>query len=90
MNSKEFFNKNKALRDQLIAVINTDWFAECLLYVRSALIESSITAEQLAGAKRFQQELMTITDPEYKEPEPMKTGLIHVIDNPKAERTQTK
>lgn len=90
MTSKELFNLNKPLRDSLIAVTSSTWFAEAMVYVQAALLDGNMTAEQLVGAKKFQTVLLTISDPAYTPPPPLKSGLVHQIDNPNLERTTIK
>jgi hypothetical protein len=88
--SKELFINDKILRDKLAAVTGSDWFAEALMYVRSELMDGEITEQELSGAKKFQKILMTLADPTYVAPEPLKTGLTHNIDNPRTEKTEKK
>lgn len=65
MSSKNLFNKQKELRDQLAAVVHADWFKQCLVFIRGELMElPNMTTEQLKGAKSFEMVLLDFTDEE--------------------------
>jgi len=85
MTSKQLFLLDKDLSSALAAVVNQHWFGKCLLYVRGSMMEGNFGAEALRGAKEFERLLLTMTDPDYKAPEPLTSGLRHSIDDPKNE-----
>lgn len=89
--AKILLSKNKELRDQWAAVCNQDWFKSILIYCESAMFSSSVTPEQLMGARRFQEILLTITDPAYESPDPIRCGINHGVDTiKKVPQTETK
>lgn len=65
MTSKQLFNQQKELRDELNAVIKAKWFAQALIYVRGELMEHpGLTPAGLEGARAFEAILMGFTDEE--------------------------
>jgi hypothetical protein len=82
--TKTIFNKDKELRSQWAAVAASDWFQRVLMFARSEFIESNVTQEQLSGAKQFERILVTIIDPDYTPPEPIRSPINHAIDNPQS------
>lgn len=80
MNVIKLFQENKDLTRQLSAVTHANWFTECLVYARAAMLESNLTAEELSGAKKFEDALIALAaDPESEKP-PVTSGLHHNID----------
>ncbi len=80
MTYKETFLRQKELREKLAAVTHADWFKQAMIYVRSELMSSKITTEELEGARKFEGLLMTIADFEVSEETAPKTGLHHDLD----------
>lgn len=74
------FQAKKELRDQLAAVTHADWFAQCLAYVRAEMLESSLTTEQLAGAKIFERTLLNLPDADLEPESFPTTGLNHDLE----------
>lgn len=90
MTSKDLLLKDKDLTAKLAGVTNADWFKQALLFVRSAMMEGRYSAEALSGAKSYERELLTITDPESPRGEPIQSGIQHRLDDPKHEITRTQ
>ncbi len=85
MTPHDLFQKDKALFEKLSAVVHSDWFAQAMLYARSAFLESLPSSEQIKGAQALENALVSLcADPEDKVPT-LTTGLIHNIDNPREE-----
>lgn len=62
---KELFAQNKELSDQVSAVVHTPWFAEWLMFGQAVMFDSKITTEELAGAAKFKDALLSLAeDPE--------------------------
>jgi hypothetical protein len=91
MTSKTLFLKQKELCEQLSAVVHTDWFKQCLVFVKGELMEQGgISTEMLRGAQMFEQALLEFTD---EEPDPAQfpsTGIKHDLDvKPRYGKTTT-
>lgn len=59
--SKELFCKNKELYQQWAAVVSSDWYREVTVYARSEMMDSTLSSEQLAGAKMYERVLFDLT-----------------------------
>ena len=79
--SKEIFLKKKDLAEKWRAVVHSDYFAEVLAFARGELLDiTSMDAEQLIGARNYQNVLLTIADEEKPEGDLPGPGLIHNLD----------
>lgn len=65
MTSKTLFNKQKPLRDYLNAIVKSEQFQQCLIYVRGEIMEHpGLTPAGIDGAKAFERVLLDFTDEE--------------------------
>lgn len=81
-NSKALFNKQKELRDYLSAIVHSDQFKQCLIYVRGELMEApGLTPQGIDGAKAFQSILLDFTDEEPESAAFPGPELHHDLDN---------
>ncbi len=85
---KLLFQKNKDLRDQLAAVTQSDWFAQCLVFARAEMLESGITADQLEGARRFVRVLVELPEVESTISEYPAPLLKHDFDKPSPKKKE--
>jgi len=90
MTARDLFQKDKALREKLAAMVHADWFEQALLYARSAMLEASPTTDQLKGAQAFEAALMSLCADPDRQSISVGTGLIHDLDNPRKEIEEAK
>lgn len=78
-NLKELFNRDKELAQKWGAVSHADYFEKALLFATGIMGEGDVTTEQLAGAKKLKEILLTMADTEADfSNEPM-SGLKHDV-----------
>lgn len=81
MSSKTLFNKQKDLRDQLNAVVKSEWFCQCLIYVRGEIMDRpGLTPAGIDGARAFEYLLLNFTDEETEAAEFPGSGLQHNLE----------
>lgn len=81
MTSKNLFNKQKELRDYLNAIVKSEQFQKCLIYVRGELMEApNLTPQGLDGAKTFELTLLNFTDEEIPQGDFPPAGLEHNLE----------
>lgn len=84
--SKEFFQRNKDLAAWWNAISKHSDFEQVIMAVRSEFMDERMGGEAILGAQVFERLLRTISDLNTEPPlARIKSGLIHNIDNPKAE-----
>lgn len=81
---KEHFLKDKESCAKLNACTHADWFQHALILGRAELADSGANQDELRGARRFQEILLALGDPE-PEPAPPypSVGINHDLDNPR-------
>ncbi len=62
MNTKTLFQRDEPLCNFWLAVCKQDNFEKVLAYAMAELFDESMTSEELAGAKKLKQKLMSIAD----------------------------
>lgn len=90
MTYKETFLRRKELREQLAAVTHADWFKEAMVFIRAEMMSSKVSTEELEGARKFEEVLMTIADFDTDNPAGPSTGLDHHLDDLKRKRLEPK
>lgn len=85
MPKKTFLNK-KELSSYLNQVITSPQFKECLVYARAELMNQHLTAEQLEGAKLFEEVLLNLPIEE-SDDKPLSPGLNHDLE-PRKKQTK--
>ncbi len=62
MNTKTLFQRDEPLCNFWLAVCKQDNFEKVLAYAMAELFDDNMTSDELRGAKKLKQKLMTIAD----------------------------
>lgn len=62
MNAKTLFQRDEPLTNFWLAVCKQDNFEKVMAYAMAELFDDNMTSEELSGAKKLKQKLMTIAD----------------------------
>lgn len=78
-NLKALFNRDPELAKKWGAVCHADWFEKVLLFASGILTEQNVTTEQLEGAKRLKDILLTMADDDRDTSPDPTSGLVHDV-----------
>ena len=85
---KDLLNKNRELREKVVAVTTSEWFAQYLCMVRAELLMSGlITPDMQHGMQRYENMLLEITNVTPEGAPSIVPRLSHNIDDGLRQRT---
>lgn len=88
-NLKALFHRDPELAKQWGAVCHADYFEKVLLFASGMLTEQNVSAEELSGAKRLKEILLTMADTDGASGPDPSSGLVHdVLAQAKIERAR--
>lgn len=79
--TKASFLKDTDLRDRLLAITKSDWFARVLVHVKAEMMGTAgVSAEHILGAQMFERTLLNLPELEEAENLPVPgPGLIYSV-----------
>jgi hypothetical protein len=83
--ARELFQRDKSLHESWSAVTHSDWFERVLVFADSAMLEGKCTTEEMAGARKFRDALVSLAEDDKAKGFYPKPRLNHNIDEPRKE-----